>query len=414
MKTKKTQRKIGGVAAEQRPVEVPTHGAPRRAIGGVSAYRRGEKIEGAGLTVEAPTGGPFAAAHPDFVYNGGPVITCPFIYASFWGSRWLSDPAHLQQAARFTQFLKDLVNSDYMNVLSQYGVGSGKGSGLFMQASFLNNVAANLSDSDIHNVIQACINAGAIPEPPKNNRTNVLIIFLDENTAVKDPGLGIVMCEPAGDTAFGYHFDFTTAAGNPFYYAVIPALDDKCLKNSCGSDAGCSLHLAQSQEQRRTQVTSHEFAEMVTDPKFPTGWFGPSSDENGDICNGEADNITVGANTWDVQRQYSKYDDINSNGAVFCITTAPNPIPKLSPGPSGLSAAMASAQRIGSYNAFLPLPTAHYDVKTKKFSLEEAHVRRYVRSFFHPLTPENLFADFPDTLRSIADIIEKAPKKDKA
>jgi hypothetical protein len=36
-----------------------------------------------------------------------------------------------------------------MNVLSHYGVGNGNGYGLFMQASFLNNVnnvTANLSD----------------------------------------------------------------------------------------------------------------------------------------------------------------------------------------------------------------------------------------------------------------------------
>ena len=41
------------------------------------------------------------------------------------------------------------------------------------------------------------------------------------------------MCEPAGDNAFGYHF-FTTTAGHEFYYAVIPALTDTCLKESCG------------------------------------------------------------------------------------------------------------------------------------------------------------------------------------
>jgi hypothetical protein len=161
-----------------------------------------------------------------------------------------------------------------MNVLSQYGVGSGKGSGLFIQASFISSVPTALKDSDIHNIIQLAITAGAIPEPPHNNTTQVLIIFLDENTGVNDPSLGIVMCEPAGDNAFGYHFDFTTAAGNPFYYAVIPGLNDLCLKNSYSNDSFCSLHLAQTQEQRRTQVTSHEFIEMCTDPKFQKGWWG--------------------------------------------------------------------------------------------------------------------------------------------
>ncbi len=398
-----SSRRTGGVAASsgghaREPGALKTG----RKTGGVSAQ---VPIYAVGAD-RGPTG-PTALAHPDFVYNGGPVITCPMIYVSFWGSLWLSDPAHIQEAGRLTQFCADLVNSNYMNVLSQYGVGSGKGSGLFVQASFVSNVPATLTDSGVHTVIQSCINSGAIPEPPANNTTHVLIIYLDENIGVNDPGLGIVMCEAAGDSAFGYHFDFTTAAGNPFYYAVIPALNDACVTNSCSSDAGCSLHLSQTQEQRRTQVTSHEFAEMCTDPKFPTGWFGPSSDENGDICNGEADNITVGVDTWDVQRQYSKFDDTNSNGAVFCLTEAPNPIPKLSPGPSGLTASMATAQRIGSYRGFLPLPAAHFDMRNKQTAFDEDVIARYVKKLFYPLSHENLFSNLPAMLRSVADVLEK-------
>jgi hypothetical protein len=133
-----------------------------------------------------------------------------------------------------------------------------------------------------------------------------------------------------------------------------------------------------------------------------------SSDENGDICNGEADNITVRPNTWDVQRQYSKFDDINSNGTVFCVTTAPNPIPKLTPGPSGISAAMASAQRIGSYQTFLPLPSVRFDVGTGKLSLDDMRVESYVQRFFYPLGHKSFFADFPGLLRRVADILEKA------
>jgi hypothetical protein len=407
MADEEKDRKVGGVSAQARP---PASASERkqssRKIGGVSAKARPtgpELVEiGAG-----PLSGP---AHPDFVYNGGTVITSPFIYATFWGSLWLSDPAHLTEAGRLSQFLKDLVASQYMNVLSQYGVGNGAGSGLFIQSSFVSSVPANLKDSDIHNVLQTAINGGVIPEPPKNNKSKVVVIFLDENTAVNDSGLGIVMCEPSGDNAFGYHFDFVTAAGNECYYAVIPALQDACLKNSCPSDPGCSLHLSQTQEQRRTQVTSHEFAEMCTDPKFKTGWWGPSSDENGDICNGEADNITVGPNTWDVQRQYSKTDDINSGGKTFCITTAPTPIPKLSPGPSGLTAEMASAQRIGSYETFLPLPAVHFDFTAKKATLDQTAVESYFNRFFGPLGHKAFFKDFPGMLRQVADILEKSKK----
>jgi hypothetical protein len=109
-----------------------------------------------------------------------------------------------------------------------------------------------------------------------------------------------------------------------------------------------------------------------------------------------------------VQRQYSKFDDINSNGAVFCVTTAPNPIPRLSPGPSGISAAMASAQRIGSYQTFLPLPSMRFDLKTDKLALDETRVESYLHKFFYPLGHESFFADLPDVLRRVADVVEKA------
>lgn len=400
-----TESKIGGVAVRTHEREKPVSESGRK-IGGVSPRRAPEIYRG---VVTGPV--PAAPAHADFIWNGGPVLTCPMMYATFWGSSWTKTPAGLAEAARLTQFLQDLVNSQFMNVLSQYGVGSGPGTGLFMQASFIQNVPANISDTDIHNIIQGAINSGAIPEPPANNTTNCIIIYLDSSVAVRDTSLGITMCEPSGDNAFGYHYFFKTAKGNSCYYSVIPALDDTCLKNTGCGGGGCSLSLSQTQEQRRTQVTSHEFAEMTTDPAFPTGWFGPLSDENGDICNGEADSITVGANTWDVQRTYSKTDDIATNGASFCRATAPSPIPKLSPGPSAITAAMTSAQRFGNYKPFLPLPTVFHDATTLETTWDNKEVERFARRFSYPLHHDNVVGNFAGALRQFADVLDSAKKK---
>ncbi|MDE3137226.1 MAG: hypothetical protein KGL59_11675 [Acidobacteriota bacterium] len=280
--------------------------------------------------VIAPAPPPAAAPRfPGFTYHGGPIVTSPVVYTSFWGGLWARDAAHQQAAARLVQFCRDLLSSKFMNVLSQYGVGNGR----FAQSSNISNVAAQLSDAAVQQTIQTAIDSGLIPEPPSGISSQVLIVFLDESVEVKDQALGVVMCEPQGDTAFGYHNSFTTTAGNPFYYAVVPALNDTCLEESCpGNDAGCTLHLAESQEQRRTQVTSHEFAEMVTDPQVPTGWIDlddANSGENGDICNGETATITAGANTWTVQSIYSKEDDEQSGGASYCLAQAPNPLPPL-------------------------------------------------------------------------------------
>jgi hypothetical protein len=330
-----------------------------RKIGGVSHQPS--------ITPAAPAAGQRA---PDFKYNGGPVLQCPQVYGTFWGPQWF-DAAHQARAAHLAQFMKDLLASKYMNVLSQYGVGFGAGAaGQYVKSTFLTNAPSQLSEAVIHQLIQSCINAGVIPEPPATNNNIALIIFLDETIAVKDTGLGIAMCEPTGDNAFGYHFDFKTTAGHEFYYAVIPALSDACLRETCGT-GGCSLHLSQPQEQRITQVTSHEFMEMCTDPKFPSGWFGPASDENGDICNGATASITVGPNTWAVQRQYSKADDVNTNGATFCIVDAPNPMPKLAGGPAA-SAQVARIQMLQQLVPLLPLPTSTFDVQSGKLTTNES------------------------------------------
>jgi hypothetical protein len=281
------------------------------------------------LLTAAAAGG----AHPNFGYQGGPVVKMPTVYTSFWGAAWQNDPTHLQRQSDLNQFVQDLLASEYMNILSQYGAGQGAGNaGTFMGSSNLPSVSGQLTDGDIQARAQSLVDSGTVAEPGQPSNM-ALIIFMDESIEINDANVGVVLCEPQGDNAFGYHNFFTTTAANQFYYSVIPALDDGCLKNSCPDDNACSLHLALTQEQRQTQVASHEFSEMVTDPEINAWRDASNGAENGDICNGETDTITVGSNTWTVQRMYSYTDDINSGGAQACITGAPSPIPPIKPGP---------------------------------------------------------------------------------
>lgn len=268
---------------------------------------------------------------PNFTYHGGPVIPSPQVHTSFWGALW-SDAAHQAHAQRLNQYHQDLLASGFMNVLSQYGVGHGAGNaGAFIGDSFISTAPATLTEATIQSTIQTAIDQGVLPEPSAPSNM-ALIIYLDENSGVNDPADQLVLCEPTNDNAFGFHNFFTTTAGHKFYYAVIPGLTDVCLTESCGQDASCSLHLAQTQEQRQTQVASHEFAEMTTDPEL-NAWLDAQAGENGDICNGQSATITVGANTWNVQRTYSKTDDMATAGQSYCLATAPAPIPALKPGP---------------------------------------------------------------------------------
>lgn len=388
-------------AAERQRVER----GPAR--GGVSPQPNAPAILGAETMVEPRTPpAPTAALFPHFSYHGGPAITCAWVYTSFWGSQWLSDLGHIARAGRLSQFHADLLQSGFVNVLSQYGAGFGAGAaGAFIRASFVTGVPSTLNETNIHTTIQSCINAGVLPEPPSPSN-NALIIYLDDNHAVNDPGAGLVLCEPTHDTAFGYHSFFHTAAGNPFYYAIIPSLTDACLRNSCSSDAGCSLHLTEAQEARLTQVASHEFAEMVTDPEL-NAWFDPAAGENGDICNGESDVITVAGRTWTVQRTYSKYDDVTTNGATFCLSQASSPKPRLSPGPASRPAVLARVQKMASYDRVLPLPPVRFDAKSKKVSQDDTELRTYAEKVFFPLKPHHLVGDFPGFLRHAADVLAK-------
>jgi hypothetical protein len=261
---------------------------------------------------------------------------------------------------------------------------------------------STLSDTDIHTHIQAGINAGALPEPTPNT---ALIIYLDDNTAVDDTAMGIVMCEPTSDTAFGYHYFFSTSAGHPCYYAMIPSLTDSCLKESCpGGDSTCSLSVSELQVDRLTQVTSHEFAEMTTDPEV-NAWYDDSAGENGDICNGESAVISVGPNAWTVQRIYSRDDDINSNGASYCVASAPSPEPRLSPGPTSHPAVASRAERIPPVDRLLPLPAHLFDVKTGSVTVKEEEMRAFARRLFFPVRPEHVLGDLPGFLRQASDML---------
>ena len=223
--------------------------------------------------------------------------------------------------------MQDFLASDYMNILSQYGVGQGAGRcGTWEGDSVLPGASGELSDTDIHPHIQSMIDAGTLREPGTPSNT-ALMIFLDESIAINDSGLGVVMCEPHGDSAFGYHYYFTTAAGHRCYYSVVPSLDDACLKQSCAQDSGCSLRLAATQEQRQTQVASHEFSEMVTDPEINAWRDARSGDENGDLCNGQSATLTVGGRAWTVQLMYSPAHA--GSGGRACVLAPPKPLPSL-------------------------------------------------------------------------------------
>ncbi|MBO0780538.1 MAG: hypothetical protein J2P37_17075, partial [Ktedonobacteraceae bacterium] len=355
-------------------------------------------------TITNPPGRPPAVgAFSDFTYHGGPVVAYPQVYVSFWGALWTGDEVYKTRAQRLTRFHQDLLKSDFMNVLSQYGVGTGAGSGVFVQSSFLTDVPVTLNEQLVRNTIQSCINSKVLPEPPDPSN-NILVIYLDETVSVKDLDHDLVLCESGEDAAFGYHSFFRTEAGNPCYYAVIPALTDQDVQNACRGKDG-SLYISAQQEQRLTQVASHTFAELTTDPEL-NAWFDPKYGESGDICNGEPDVITLGANQWVVQRIYSKFDDVQTGGATYSLSQAASSRALLSPGPVARPTMIPGMQHIPSYDRLLPFPSMYVDGANEEVSMDAQELHNYVMGMFHPLRAEHIIADLPRMLRAVTSVLE--------
>jgi hypothetical protein len=180
-------------------------------------------------------------------WAGGPIIRCPLVYNNFWGPAW-GDASHQTLAKQINQFTKDLLASDFMNTLTQYGTLFGAGGGGFIQASFLSNVPQTLTVQSYQQVIQQRMNANVLPKAVDlNNNPSVplLMIYLDENTVIDDNATGRHLNTP-GNNVLGYHDSFGTANGSPCIYAFMAWLTLNDL----------------------TWVASHELAEAMTDPLY--------------------------------------------------------------------------------------------------------------------------------------------------
>ena len=154
MAGKEKERKVGGVSAQARGGSAAPARAAGRKVGGVSARMREHREE---VPLLGPKAGPISPVHGDFVYNNGAVITCPLIYASFWGNRWLSDAVHLTEAGRLTQFHRPAGERVHERA-QPVRRGTRPGQRRVHPASFITNVPTTLTDPDIHT---SCITPSA-------------------------------------------------------------------------------------------------------------------------------------------------------------------------------------------------------------------------------------------------------------
>jgi len=187
-------------------------------------------------------------------FHGGAVLNNVQAQAVYLGTDWQNNASLQSQTGQLDQFVKTIVNSPYMDGLTQagYGVGRGTSSG-----GILVNVGINksvyLTDAQIQSDLQSLVQHGQVQAP---NANRLYIVYVEPGVAIQDGSSTSIK------DFDGYHSSFVgkTAAGlsTDIRYAVIAYPGSP---NVSSGSQGFSTNFAQM-----TSVTSHELAEAVTNP----------------------------------------------------------------------------------------------------------------------------------------------------
>ncbi len=251
-------------------------------------------------------------------YHGGALLTHVEAQPVFMGSDWGTDSSLVSTAAALNTYVGYLVNSNYMDMLTNAGYNVGRGSataGATLKLT-LDKATTGLSDAQIHTNLQNAISAGQVAAP---NAQRLYVVYVEPGVIVK---LG---ASSSRTTFLGYHGAFAghTAGGQPadIRYDVLPYPGSP---NPTPSSQGFS-----SAFDELTSVTSHEVAEAVTDPDVnykALGWY--DNQRNGEIA--DLTRQVTRLNGYLVQNVVDKNDQViappdngNNSGTGATILAAP-------------------------------------------------------------------------------------------
>jgi len=278
----------------------PTLIAVAAALAAASAQARAEGRPAYHLYRAPSQAHPRAASTME--YFGGPVIGTVKVEVVFWGKNVAKPTVN-----GIAPFLKSLADSTFADLLSQYatnltGVNGHKGTNQKIKRGTLlghvqitpKNTSLTVSDAAIGSEIVHQITIGKLPRQSPN--TLYMIYFPADITITLD---GSTSCVAFG----GYH---EATPGNPaknnIFYGVMP---------DCGGGFV-----------EQTIVTSHEFAEAVTDPiptpgsnpAYPQAWNTSDGFEIGDLCEGLDATLTSGKTAYTVQEVFDKKTNACATG----------------------------------------------------------------------------------------------------
>lgn len=236
---------------------------------------------------------PAAGATATMLYYGGEVIGKVKVAAVMWGSGVPTSTVN-----GIGGYFKALVNSTYVDQLSEYATnivavdGKQGTNQTINRGSYLgtfkitpSNTSKRLTDAQVQTELKAQIAAGKLP--PHNINTLYMIYFPSD----------IVITLGGGRSCLSFGAYHEAVSSSPTYanifYGVMP---------DCGGGFSAI-----------TDVSSHEFAEAVTDaiptpgtnPAYPQAWNTSNGYEIGDLCQSFNGTLNVtGGTSYEVQEVF--------------------------------------------------------------------------------------------------------------
>lgn len=279
----------------------------------MSARARGLGLALAVAAAATATAGDAGAAAANVRYFGGRVVSRVEVVVVLWGA---VDPSIAQALG---PFYASITAGPYFDWLGEYdtagvpvtpgGQGAGTsqhvGHGTYLKTVSISPAAGSgdLLDSDVRTELASDIGSGLLPAPRVDAEGGVdtlYVVYLPPGASIVGPGASGISC-----AQFCAYHDALSAGGLSVPYGVVPDMTTGGCALQCGSGGALD---------RVTQTSSHELAEVVTDPEShtasgvartgPAAWYDDAHGEIGDICDLPGNAAVVGAYT--VQRLWSQ------------------------------------------------------------------------------------------------------------
>ena len=240
-------------------------------------------------------------------YQGGALLTNVEAQGVYLGADWSSTSSLATQAGQTDKFLSTIVQSSYIDTLTQAGYGVNRGSdsaGVMVNANL--SKTTPLTDGQIQSYVQGLVTNNQVQAPDANRLYIVYVepgVVISANGGFSSPNFG------SGNSNFlGYHGAFagTTSAGKAvdIHYAVIAYPGGP---NYTSSSQGFASDFDQL-----TSVTSHELGESVTDANVgykTLGWYDLQKNvEIGDLTTNVRTTLAGNGVSYVVQELINKND----------------------------------------------------------------------------------------------------------